>query len=203
MGREITGVKVEKKPNGVVVASNGVSHDKVHVAPKISEESFDTNDYEVKECTEENSVDEKFHEEQEVLGVKGTNLDEGLIEGENEKVGAQKSNDNKKSSSPASKSPAVGNVHTNYTVPQPFALATEKRGPCTHAVGTETSILPSTNSVLSPNASKNSQVLKSSCDVMITWSFFPFLFIILLLFLFFLFPFELVWQFLIQEVQLN
>ncbi|KAF3452313.1 hypothetical protein FNV43_RR02746 [Rhamnella rubrinervis] len=157
MGREITGVKVERKPNGVVVASNGVSHDKVHVAPKISEESFDTKDYEVKECTEENTVDEKFHEEQEVLGVKSTNLDEGLIEGGNEKIGAQKSSGNKKSASPASKSPAVGNVRTNYTVPQPFALATEKRGSCTHTVGTETGTLANTNNVLSPNATKNSQ----------------------------------------------
>lgn len=156
MGREVTGVKVEKKSNGVVVASNGVSHDKVHVAPKISEESFDMKDYEVKECTEENSLDEKIHEEQD---VRSTNLDEGLIEGEHKKLGTQKSSGSKISSSPSSKSPAVGNAGTNYTVPQPFALATEKRGSCTHTNGTELATLASTNNMLSPNATKNSQVL--------------------------------------------
>ncbi|XP_015875437.3 protein WVD2-like 2 isoform X1 [Ziziphus jujuba] len=157
MGREITGVRVEKKSNGVVVASNGVSHDKVRVVPKIPEESFEKKDYEVKECTEENSVVEKFHEKPEVLGVKTTNLDEGLIEGEDENHGTQKSSGNQKLISPSSKSPAAGNGRANYTVPQPFSLATEKRGLCTHSVGAETVNSATSNNMQSPSASKNSQ----------------------------------------------
>lgn len=174
MGREITGVRVEKKSNGVVVASNGVSHDKVHVVPKIPEESFEKKDYEVKECTEENSVVEKLHEKPEVLGVKTTNLNEGLIEGENENPGTQKSSGNKKSISPSSKSPGVGNGRANYTVPQPFALATEKRGLCTHPVGAETATSASSNNMQSPSATKNSQVV----NPLLAFFLFSFSFII-------------------------
>ncbi|PON73443.1 TPX2, C-terminal [Trema orientale] len=140
MGRELSGLQLEKK-------LNGISHDRVPVAPTVSDDSFEAKDYEVKECTEENSVIEKCHEEL-VLGVKSTNLDGGLSEGKNEKSGAQKS------SSPASKSP-VGNGRTKCTVPQPFALATEKRGSCTHIVGAETATYG--NSVLSPNSTRNIQ----------------------------------------------
>uniref|UniRef100_A0A2N9F442 TPX2 C-terminal domain-containing protein n=1 Tax=Fagus sylvatica TaxID=28930 RepID=A0A2N9F442_FAGSY len=108
---------MENKPNGVVVTSNGFSHDKVHVAPEISEDSIETKDYE--------------------------------------------SSEDKNSSSPASKSAANGNVRT-YTVPQPFSLATEKRGSCTHNVGPEsagngvTSSLKA-NNTRSPQATRNSQ----------------------------------------------
>uniref|UniRef100_A0A2N9GBC3 TPX2 C-terminal domain-containing protein n=1 Tax=Fagus sylvatica TaxID=28930 RepID=A0A2N9GBC3_FAGSY len=140
---------MENKPNGVVVTSNGFSHDKVHVAPEISEDSIETKDYEVKECTEENSVVEQCPENQEVP------------EGKNEKSGALKSSEDKNSSSPASKSAANGNVRT-YTVPQPFSLATEKRGSCTHNVGPEsagngvTSSLKA-NNTRSPQETRNSQ----------------------------------------------
>ncbi|XP_062084453.1 protein WAVE-DAMPENED 2 isoform X2 [Humulus lupulus] len=141
MGRELSGLQLEKEPNGI-------SHDRVHAAPTTSDDSSEAKDYEVKECTEENSVIEKHHEEQAVLGVKSINLDEGLTEDKNEKSAAQKS------SSPASKSP-VGNGRTKCTVPHPFALATDKRGSCAHTVGTETAVYG--NSVLSPNSTRNIQ----------------------------------------------
>ncbi|XP_059438736.1 protein WVD2-like 2 [Corylus avellana] len=161
MGRELTDLHMEKKPSGVVLVSNGVSPDKVHVAPEISEDSIEAKDYDVKVCTEENSVVEQCLEKQEVLGVKSPNLGVGLPEGKAEKPGAQKSSDNKKSSPLASKSAAVGNVRT-YTVPQPFSLATEKRGPCAHTVEAESaangvSYSPKANNMLSPQATKNSQ----------------------------------------------
>ncbi|KAK4596503.1 hypothetical protein RGQ29_014517 [Quercus rubra] len=161
MGRELTDQHMEKKPNGVVVTTNGFSHDKAHVSPKISEDSIEARDYEVKECTEENSVFDQHHENQEVLGIKTTNLDASVPEGKKEKTGAQKSSVEKKSRSPASRSAANGNVRT-HTVPQPFSLATEKRGSCTRSVVAEsagngvTSSLKA-NNTYSPQATKNSQ----------------------------------------------
>ncbi|KAF4354372.1 hypothetical protein F8388_026187 [Cannabis sativa] len=142
MGRELSGLDMEKKPNGI-------SHDRVHAAPTTSDDSSEAKDYEVKECTEENSVIEKHQEEQAVLGVKSINLDEGLSEAKNEKSAAQKS------SSPPSKSP-VGNGRTKCTVPHPFALATGKRGSSAKTVGTETAAAYG-NSVLSPNSTRNIQ----------------------------------------------
>ncbi|GMY20812.1 protein WVD2-like 2 [Fagus crenata] len=65
---------MENKPNGVVMTSNGFSHDKVHVALEISEDSIETKDYEVKEYTEENSVVEQCPENQEVPREKMKNL---------------------------------------------------------------------------------------------------------------------------------
>ncbi|KAM6577051.1 hypothetical protein CsatB_028888 [Cannabis sativa] len=142
MGRELSGLDMEKKPNGI-------SHDRVHAVPTTSDDSSEAKDYEVKECTEENSVIEKHQEEQAVLGVKSINLDEGLSETKNEKSAAQKS------SSPPSKSP-VGNGRTKCTVPHPFALATGKRGSSAKTVGTETAAAYG-NSVLSPNSTRNIQ----------------------------------------------
>lgn len=164
MGRELTDLHMEKKPNGVAVVLEGVSHGKPHVASEISEDSSEAKDYEVKECTEENSVVDQCHEKQEVLGFKSTNVDTGGPDGKAEKPGTYKSGDNKTSSSTSSKSAASLNLRT-YTVPQPFSLATEKRGLCTHTVGTENaangvSYSPKTNNKLSPRATKNSQVIK-------------------------------------------
>ncbi|KAB1202722.1 Protein WVD2-like 1 [Morella rubra] len=151
----------EKKPNGVAVVLEGVSHGKPHVASEISEDSSEAKDYEVKECTEENSVVDQCHEKQEVLGFKSTNVDTGGPDGKAEKPGTYKSGDNKTSSSTSSKSAASLSLRT-YTVPQPFSLATEKRGLCTHTVGTENaangvSYSPKANNKLSPRATKNSQ----------------------------------------------
>lgn len=134
------GVRVQKKSNDVVVASKGVFHDKVYVAPKIAKESFEEKDYDVKECSEES-----------------TSFDSSLTEIENAKPAIQKSSDLKQTSSPASKSPAVGKVRRNCTVPQPFTLTTQKRGTCAHTAGFQTA--PSEN-FNSPNATKNSQVVK-------------------------------------------
>ncbi|KAG2696656.1 hypothetical protein I3760_07G068900 [Carya illinoinensis] len=161
MGRDLTDLHMEKKPNGVVVASNGVSHDKVHFAPETSEDSVEAKDYEVKECTEENSVADQYHENQEVLGVKSTNLDPGVPEGKSERPGASKPSDNMKLSPHASRSAALGNGRI-YTIPQPFSLATERRGVCTHTVGSESPVngvtySPKANNAHFPQTTKNSQ----------------------------------------------
>ncbi|KAJ7973503.1 protein WVD2-like 1 [Quillaja saponaria] len=162
MGREITGVRVEKKPSVKIVASNGSSNDKVHVSPRISEGKVEAKNHEVKEYTEGDSVVEKCHGSNDVFGVKSTNHDAQLSEEENEKHDAQKSGDNKKLSSAASRSDAIGNERANYTVPQPFDLATEKRGACIHTAGTESAATgvnsaPNAYNMHSPNSAKNLQ----------------------------------------------
>ena len=162
MGRKLTGTQMDKKPHAIVVNSNGVSHSN---ANEISEESIETKDYDVKECTEESSVVEKCNEKQDVLGVRSTNYDGDQLE---EKPGSQKSSANKKAFSPTTKSDAVGNLR-NFTIPQPFALATDKRerascvsrpnGVETAGAGVNGS--SNVNNSQSPNSSKKSQVVKS------------------------------------------
>lgn len=150
MGRELTDVHMDTKPNGVVLTSNGASCDKVHEAPKHSDDDIEAKDYEVKECTTQNSV-ENCNEEQDVAGVKTTNFDADLAEGKNDKVGIQKPSSPSRSYTPAS-------VRTSRTVVQPFALATEKlaTGAARH-VGAETAA--DSSNMQSPNAKKTSQVI--------------------------------------------
>lgn len=155
MGRELTDVQMDNKCNGVVVNSNGMSRGKVNAAPRIPEDT-QSKDYEVKECTEENSVVENAHEKQDVQGVKSKKFDADLLEGRNENAGDHKSTDKKKSSSPASKASGAGIIHT-HTVPKPFDLATERRASSANCLSNA-----SINSVHSPMATKNSQVLQSS-----------------------------------------
>ncbi|KAK9289149.1 hypothetical protein L1049_017622 [Liquidambar formosana] len=161
MGIEVTDICMDKEPDRVIFYSNGVSNDSSHGTAPIHhdvvesyehingdpelptlEESTDVKEYEVKECTIENSVEisevcqaENCKEEKD---VSSENVEAGLSK---EKVNSEAPNtkDNKKSRSmkPSSK-PASGNVRTKCTVPQPFALATEKRASSgTRPVGTE------------------------------------------------------------------
>ncbi|KAK4850932.1 hypothetical protein QYF36_011093 [Acer negundo] len=102
MGRELTNVNMDKNPFGVTLKPT--SHNKVHVAPKISEgNNNEAKDYDVKECSAENSVAENCHDH------------------EKEDVTSEKPDD-QKSSSPTSNS----SEHTSSTVLQPSAVSTEK-----------------------------------------------------------------------------
>lgn len=138
--------KMERKLHGVVLKPISVSHDKVNALPKTSEGSAEANDCEEKEYTVQDLVVENQNLKQDVLGVKSTNFDNELTEGKNEKPGAQKSSDDKSSTFPASKSAGSRNGRRQHTVPQPFALATEKRAAVTNA-----------NNSNSPVATKNLQ----------------------------------------------
>lgn len=149
-------VHMDKKPNGVV-KSNGASHGNVHVAPEISEDHIEAKDYDVKECTEENSVD-NCHDKQDVVVVKSKNFDTDEAENQNESPGSQKS------SSPTSKPRGPANVRTSKTVSQPFALATEKRASgATRHVAFETAA--DVNNVQTPVPKKTSQVMETLIGV--------------------------------------
>ncbi|KAI8012029.1 Protein WVD2-like 3 [Camellia lanceoleosa] len=150
MGMEVTDICLDKEPDCVIIYSNGVSHDSnqetstfhhdvsesyEHIngdpVPQVLEENAEVKECEVKECTTEN-LDEKM------------------------KIEAQPtSDDNKKSkfaAKPASK-PGSGNARTKCTVPQPFALATEKRASCgTRPVGNE----PDVGTTVSKSSNSNS-----------------------------------------------
>uniref|UniRef100_A0A6N2MCX3 TPX2 C-terminal domain-containing protein n=2 Tax=Salix TaxID=40685 RepID=A0A6N2MCX3_SALVM len=117
MGLELKRADMEKKPNGLALKFNGVSHDRVHFAPKISGGVIKAKEYMEKETAEES-------EKQDVLGVKSTNFD---VSEKDDKLGAQKPSDDRNSSSPSLKAGGARNARAHHTVPQPFALATDKR----------------------------------------------------------------------------
>ncbi|KAI8011258.1 Protein WVD2-like 3 [Camellia lanceoleosa] len=152
MGMEVTDICLDKEPDCVIIYSNGVSHDSnqetstfhhdvsesyEHIngdpVPQVLEENAEVKECEVKECTTEN-----------------------LVKDEKMKIEAQPtSDDNKKSkfaAKPASK-PGSGNARTKCTVPQPFALATEKRASCgIRPVGNE----PDVGTTVSKSSNSNS-----------------------------------------------
>lgn len=189
MGIEVTDICMDKEPDCVIVYSNGVSHDSNHenVAnhhdvlesyepingdPELqsSEESTEAKDYEVKECTSEVSVEsaELPHaEKSEDQNVVSSNFEAGLKE-EKVKSGNQKSKDDNKLRSSlkhASKPVPAAVVRTKHTVPQPFALATEKRASSgTRPTGPEPDVTTGVNkssnakNALHPNTIKQNQV---------------------------------------------
>lgn len=167
MGVEVTDICMDKQSDRAIVYSNGVSNDETfhshHNAmqsytdgdPELpgTEEGTEAKEYEVKECTTEDSVVkseqiqiENAKEEQSMLN---SNLYAGLPEDEVKHETARTKNNKTRVSKHVSK-PAAANVRTKHTVPQPFALATEKRassGPCPAAseVNTGTGLNKSSN----------------------------------------------------------
>lgn len=145
MGREVSGMQVvDKKPNGVITASNDSSNDKVCISPNMAETKVQAKDHEVKEYTEANSFVEKCHENKDVVNAKTTNCDTDLLEEEIEKSEVQ----------------------------NPSDLVTPKYGSHTEIVDTETvatglNLSPNTNNMHSPISSRNSQVIDvpASCHV--------------------------------------
>lgn len=190
MGIEVvTDICMDKEPDCVIVYANGVCHDLDHVpdlnhhdgqesyehineGPEIqsTEESTEGKEYDVKECTTENSVEvsefchnEKYKEEQNVVN---SHVKADLPE-ENVKSETQKTKDNNKSQisvKQASRSVAA-NVRTKHTVPQPFYLATERRasyglfaGGAQPDFGSRLNKLSNANNVRHSNITKPNQV---------------------------------------------
>ncbi|KAI3887073.1 hypothetical protein MKX03_021173 [Papaver bracteatum] len=181
---------MDKDPYCLIDYGNGDIHDlankkqdlvemEVHINGDIdchvAEENVELKDYEVKECTTENLVKTpganhvvNCDKEQDVLSSKIKNLTglsgEKTKEPEEQKIGIHKKLIT--SEKPAARSAATRNVK-NHTVPQPFALATEKRASSgARPVGSETSAIvskkPSNVSDLQNlNAVKKPQLLKS------------------------------------------
>ncbi|KAK5787045.1 Adenine deaminase [Gossypium arboreum] len=110
MGRELTDVHMDDKPNGVV-KSNGVVNS--NGAPRVSEDTESKN-YEVKECTEENSIVHNGTVNEDVLGVKSSNFGTDIPDEKKEKIGDQKFTDHVKLSPVASKSGGAGDIRVHH-----------------------------------------------------------------------------------------
>ncbi|XP_022930313.1 protein WVD2-like 3 isoform X1 [Cucurbita moschata] len=148
MEMEGTDVCMDKEPDRVITYSSGVvSHDSScedslnhqdvvesfgeingHHDIHNSEEGSEAKEYEVKECTNEKSIKvpelpltEKSDQQQSVISLNNEKerLDEKVVlEGKNAHQSMLTVNSLKSS---------AGNARTRHTVPQPFALATERR----------------------------------------------------------------------------
>lgn len=124
-----------------------------------SEEGSEAKEYEVKECTNEKSIkipelhlSEKPEEQQNVIS---SNNEKESLE---EKVLQEGKNDDKSLLTVKSSKSSARNARTRHTVPQPFALATEKRASCgtrpANAITTE----KSTKNNVQPAKAKSNQV---------------------------------------------
>uniref|UniRef100_A0A5B7B0U1 TPX2 C-terminal domain-containing protein n=1 Tax=Davidia involucrata TaxID=16924 RepID=A0A5B7B0U1_DAVIN len=189
MGMEVTDICMDKEPDCVIIYSNGISHDSSqettpsnhndmesyeHIngdpEPQILKENPEVKEYEVKVCTTKNSVkiSELCQVEKCEENVLTSNCEVGLPEEKMKSEAQETKDDNKKSKcavKPASK-PGIGSIRTNYTVPQPFALATEKRASCgTRPIGTEPDVgtamnkTSHTNSLKHPITTKQNQLV--------------------------------------------
>ncbi|CAK9157265.1 unnamed protein product [Ilex paraguariensis] len=143
MGRDVAGLRIDKQPTVVNVKSNGFSHDRIHVAPRIAGEVDETKDHEVEEHNPvKDSFTEECHEKQDILGVKSANFEPVLPEARTLKPAAQKSGDKKLSSpvKPASDSAAAGNLQSKSPIiSQPPGLTTHKQSSIVnHGIGAET-----------------------------------------------------------------
>ncbi|XP_054775909.1 protein WVD2-like 1 isoform X1 [Prosopis cineraria] len=154
MGREVTGIHVvDKRPNAVPVASNGRSNDKVHISPKLAAVKCDAKDHEVEESSGANSLIEKNHVKNNVLGTKSINHDAVLPEEKSEK---NEIHDIKKLSSPASRSTFV-EEHTKHSDSTLSDLANEKHDSNSQAGETGGILSPNADNNHSPSSTKNSQ----------------------------------------------
>ncbi|KAL6970516.1 hypothetical protein U1Q18_030215 [Sarracenia purpurea var. burkii] len=183
MGMEVTDICLDKEPDCAIVYSSDVSHDSnletSTCHPDVSEsyelingdpepqvlvESAEVREYEVKECTAENSVkvsefcQVEIHEEENFPRSNSETRDEKM----NFEAPTTNNNDKKSQSSlkPAYK-PGVGNTRTNCTIPLPFALATEKRASCgARSVGNEPDVGTALNKSSNTNSSQHQIIAK-------------------------------------------
>ncbi|XP_028098614.1 protein WVD2-like 1 isoform X1 [Camellia sinensis] len=123
MGRDVGGIRIDKKANAAKLNSDDVS------GISGEEKDYEAGDHH----TMEDSVTEECHEKPDALGAKSTNHDAGIPEGKTLKPGDQNLSDQNSSS------PVKGNVQTQDTVLQPSALVAEKQISIeTHPIGAET-----------------------------------------------------------------
>ncbi|KAL6988615.1 hypothetical protein U1Q18_014367 [Sarracenia purpurea var. burkii] len=169
MGMEVTDICLDKEPNCAIVYSSDVSHgsnlETSTCRPDVLE-SYEliNGEYEVKECTAENSVkvsefyQVEIHEEENFPGSNSETRDEKM----NFEAPTTYNNDKKSQSSlkPAYKL-GVGNTRTNCTIPLSFALATEKHASCgARSVGNEPDVGTALNKSSNTNSSQHQIITK-------------------------------------------
>ncbi|XP_059652813.1 protein WVD2-like 1 [Cornus florida] len=164
MGRDVAGLRIDKKTDSLKANSVDISHDRVHVSPKVSGDSIEEKDHETEVPTAEDSLVEECHEKQDVLVVKSTNHGVGLTEGKILKPEAHKSSDKKTGSpvKPSSGFASPGTLQSNYTVSQPSTPSTENRistisRPVEDTVDAAGNYSSNANGLHSPISAKKSQ----------------------------------------------
>lgn len=175
---EGTDVCMDKEPDRVITYSSGVSNDSSHEDSlnhqdvmesfgeingdhdtNNSEEGSEAKEYEVKECTNEKPIEvaelphsAKPDQQQNVVSL---NKEKETVEN---KVVEEGKDDDKSQLTVNTLKPSAGNSRTRHTVPQPFALATERRASSgtrpPNAITTE----KSTKSIVRPANTKSNQV---------------------------------------------
>ncbi|KAK9016520.1 hypothetical protein V6N11_079016 [Hibiscus sabdariffa] len=137
MGRELSDVHMDDSPNGVM-KSNGLVNS--NGDPRVLE-GIESKNYEVKQCTEENSILQNGMVNQDVLDVKSTNFGTYIPDEKDEKIGDRKFTDNEKLSPAASKSSGAEHIIVHNTpkasangrasvnsTPSPTVTKTSERG---------------------------------------------------------------------------
>ncbi|KAL2536812.1 protein WVD2-like 2 [Forsythia ovata] len=138
MGRNVAGLHVDKNSAAVNMKSNDTFHGTVHVAPKISSEKVETNDYELEDHAENGTVADECNGKQDLLGIKSTNHEP---EQKSLKAEVQKSGDEKVNSlvKPESKSAVNRSINTDSSEPLTPSVEDEKLTSYEiHANGTKT-----------------------------------------------------------------
>ncbi|CAI9765098.1 unnamed protein product [Fraxinus pennsylvanica] len=161
MGRDVTGLRIDKKSDAVNAKSNGTFHGAVHVAPKVVPERDETKGYEAVDHTAKGTPADESNEKQDVLGLKSINHEPGkkILKAE-----TQKSSDKNLSYlvKPASGSSVNGTVNMNSLEPLTPGLESGKRTSFpNHANGIETvdsglQYLSKTSDLHSPTTAKKS-----------------------------------------------
>lgn len=176
MGMEITDICMDKESDRVTTYSIAVAHDSEHKTAQsdlnatqsydhingdpvqqVLEENAEVKECEVKECTAEKSIEisELCQAEKGEEVVLMSNCEESSPD-EKMKLEDQTRKDDKKKSKSSVKPKSrtgCGNPRMNCTVPQPFALATEKRASYgTRPIGTE----PDAETAVSKTSNVNS-----------------------------------------------
>ncbi|XP_074329238.1 protein WVD2-like 3 [Apium graveolens] len=127
MGRDTTGIRVDKKLNGHTVKSNGVSHD---ATSHIKGENGEAENTVVENHTVEDSLDEECQEEkQDVLSVKIINCEVGTPDEKSQKPEIQKSSEKTLISpvKPATGSSGADFFRADSKVSQSSSAKTEKQ----------------------------------------------------------------------------
>lgn len=200
MEMEVTDICIDKESDCVIVYPKDVSEDSDHESipsdNAISEsyehvngdhdlenleESSEVKEYQVKECTNENKPtlcnNEKSNGKQDIVS---SDLGAGLAA---EKVSQDSEKEKDQNNLPLPMNHvtkhAAGNVKTKLTVPQPFALATEKRASCgPRLVGAAADAGNGLNRSLNTNNLQNLTIVKKTqVTVLVETNFPAFIFI--------------------------
>lgn len=159
MGRDVTGLLIEKMPSSLA-KSNGINQVKVHIDPKVTVESIGTNGFEADDHNSKRTAVEDGHEKQDVLAVKSTNYGSGFPDAKVHKVDALKTNE-KKLNSPvklATASTATDTLQTSPSTPTTPNLSPEKQNLGVNGIGGESvSGIVKNNSLYSPKSPMTSQ----------------------------------------------